>query len=223
MRRRSTSFCSICASTPTTPSRVSPAASSSLCPASRQGMASPCSPRPGLNGAGLDAGDNQTIVGGLRSGESYARITVADNGVGMSPDTLRQMFDPFFTTKERGRGTGLGLAVVRNIVVSYEGALIVTSRPGVGSVFDLYLPICGESSKSMAPRIQVADLHGSERVLVVDDEVAVTDMLTIGLDRLGYEVVGLNDPEEAAGTFKEDPTAWDVVISDQVMPGTKGL
>ena len=168
-----------------------------------------------------DAG--RVVAGTLRPDRAYARITVADSGSGMAAEVLKRIFDPFFTTKGRGRGTGLGLSVVHGIVMAYEGALHVTSRPGAGSVFNVYLPLVDVAAEAIPASRPVGRLGGRERVLVVDDEVVMTDVLTMALDRLGYEAVALNDPEEAVRTFAEDPAAWDVVISDQVMPGMKGL
>ncbi len=141
----------------------------------------------------------------------------------MSAEVLQHIFDPFFTTKERGRGTGLGLAVVHGIVLGYEGACVVASRPGEGSVFSVYLPLATAGRLPAAPTAAPASLRGRERVLVIDDDADVRDVLTIGLDRLGYEVVALDDPREALSAVAEHPTAWDVVISDQVMPHMKGL
>jgi PAS domain S-box-containing protein len=163
------------------------------------------------------------VTGELYPSRDYARLTVVDTGVGMSAEVLKRIFDPFFTTKERGRGTGLGLSVVHGIVMAYGGACVVTSRPGTGSVFAIYLPLTAIEAATAASEAAMPVLRGRERVLVVDDETEMTDMLTIGLDRLGYEVVALNDSEEALAVFTEDPKAWDVVISDQVMPRMKGL
>ena len=162
------------------------------------------------------------VIGTLRPGNFYARIAVADTGVGMGPDVLKHIFDPFFTTKRRGRGTGLGLSVVHGIVMAYEGALVVTSKPGAGSVFEVYIPLC-DARPAISPRATpVSALRGRERVLVVDDEPMMTDVLTTGLDRLGYESVAVNDVREVIQLFVEDPMSWDVVISDQVMPEMKG-
>jgi PAS domain S-box-containing protein len=172
-----------------------------------------------------DAGEREHRItaGTLDDKRSYARIRVADSGSGMEADVLRQVFDPFFTTKGRGRGTGLGLSVVHGIVMAYQGACAVSSRVGDGTTFDIYLPLAGSAvAATIAPPI-AKDIRGRERILVVDDEVDLTDMLAIGLGRLGYEVLALNDPDEAIVAFAEDPTAWDVVISDEVMPGMKGL
>jgi PAS domain S-box-containing protein len=170
---------------------------------------------------GLNIG--RVVVGALKPGTAYARIAVADSGIGMNTDVLTHIFDPFFTTKRRGRGTGLGLSVVHGIAMAYEGALVVTSKPGDGSVFEVYLPLCDARPETSSPAVQASGQRGSERVLVVDDELMMTDVLTTGLDRLGYESVGVNDALEVTRLFAEDPTLWDVVISDQVMPKMKGI
>ncbi|HMK68373.1 MAG TPA: PAS domain S-box protein, partial [Stellaceae bacterium] len=168
-----------------------------------------------------DAG--RIVFGSLKLGRAYARIGVTDTGAGMAPDVLKRIFDPFFTTKGRGRGTGLGLSVVHGIVMGYEGAILVTSRPGAGSTFHVYLPLADTLPDSAGPERNAQTLEGRERVLVVDDEVVMTDVITMALDRLGYETAAVNDPQEALEIFGEDPAAWDVVVSDQVMPGMKGL
>jgi len=167
--------------------------------------------------------EERVAVGMLDGTRSYACLTIADTGSGIEPAVLSRIFDPFFTTKVRGRGTGLGLSVVHGLVMAYQGACTVLSRVGAGATFTIYLPLA--ASEIIAPTISAkpAVIHGRERVLVVDDEIDMTDMLTIGLDRLGYETVALNDPAEALAMFIDDPGAWDVVISDQVMPGMKGL
>jgi PAS domain S-box-containing protein len=174
-------------------------------------------------GGGPAAADGRVVLGTLRPGRSYARVVVTDTGVGMEPALLEHIFEPFFTTKERGQGTGLGLAVVHGTVTAYGGACVVTSRPAAGSVFTIYLPLDVEGVRPAAPPPAAALLRGRERVLMIDDDVDTTDMMSIGLDRLGYEVVALNDAAEALSAFAEDPMAWDVVISDQVMPKIKGL
>ncbi len=178
-------------------------------------------------GAAMSADAAETemrlVTGELDPSRDYARLIVADTGVGMNAETLKRVFDPFFTTKERGRGTGLGLSVVHGITTAYGGACLVTSRLGAGSVFAIYLPLAGVEIAAIDDATAAPILRGRERILVVDDETEMTDMLTIGLERLGYEVVALNDPDEVLAAFSEDPTAWDVVISDQVMPRMKGL
>ena len=163
-------------------------------------------------------------MGHVNGTRPYARIEVTDTGKGILADTMPRIFEPFFTTKERGRGTGLGLAVVHGIVSSYEGVVSVESCFGRGTSFSVYLPLLERIPEKAGeePRINAAELQGGERLLVVDDDTDVTDMLAIGLDRLGYEVATVSDPVEALAAFQDSPEAWDVVITDQIMPGMKG-
>ena len=167
----------------------------------------------------------EIFIGALDPGRAYARLSITDTGVGMEPALLNNIFDPFFTTKERGRGTGLGLAVVQGVVSGCGGAMAVSSRPAHGSTFTVYLPLSGAATAPVpvgSPAAQ-SNLRGRERVLVVDDEADIRDMLSVGLDRLGYEVVAIGDPEVAYGAVAEAPDAWDVVISDEVMPQMRGV
>ncbi len=163
-------------------------------------------------------------VGRLEEGEDYALIVVSDTGAGMDAKTQAQIFDPFYTTKGLGRGTGLGLAVVRGIVTSYDGAIYVESKPGVGTTFQIYLPL---ASVPLAPAVEEAapdeKMYGNDRILVIDDDRDLAQALTIGLHRYGYEVLSLTNPVEALRIFSEDPGRWDLVVSDQVMPGMTGL
>jgi PAS domain S-box-containing protein len=163
------------------------------------------------------------LVGQLDPARAYARLDVADTGGGISAENLPRVFEPFFTTKERGHGTGLGLAVVHGVVTTYEGGCAVDSSPGSGTRFSVYFPLAEMRASRARDETPAADLRGSERVLIVDDEIDITDMLSIGLERLGYEVAALNDPAEALDAVREAPTAWDVIVTDQLMPGMQGL
>jgi PAS domain S-box-containing protein len=168
--------------------------------------------------------DHRLTVGSLDTARAYARITVADTGSGMTGDVLKRIFDPFFTTKERGQGTGLGLSVVHGIVMAYAGACLVTSRPGAGTVFKIYLPLEEGGAAALADPVEAPSAaRGRERILVVDDEVFMTDMLTTGLERLGYAAKGYNDPQRALAQFAADPAGWDAVITDVGMPGMSGV
>jgi len=171
--------------------------------------------------------DRETVVGTLGSvdaGGDFLQLTVEDTGMGMDADTLRLAFDPFFTTKGAGEGSGLGLAIVRSIVRSLGGACVIRSRPGHGTTFDFLLPRSPEEESRTTPVAAAKrSVEGREQVLVIDDEVDVGDALSIGLERLGYEVATVNDPDEAMEVFLEDPTTWDVIVSDHVMPRTRGL
>jgi signal transduction histidine kinase/ActR/RegA family two-component response regulator len=154
----------------------------------------------------------------------YVRLRVSDTGPGIPHDILDRIFDPFFTTKGRQRGTGLGLAVAHGVIESHGGACHVMSRPGEGTIFSVYLPLAAKPpAVTAAANAEKEELRGHERILIVDDEQDIVDMLSIGLGRLGYETVGVNDPIDALAAFEEDPMAWDVVVTDQVMPAMRGL
>ncbi len=163
------------------------------------------------------------VVGGLVEGRAYARLDISDTGSGIPSENLARVFEPFFTTKERGRGTGLGLAVVHGIIHSYGGACGVESELGRGTRFSVYLPLADQAPDERPTHRPPRDLSGRERVLIVDDEIDITDMLSIGLERLGYEVAALNDPIEALDVIAEDPPAWDVVVTDHLMANLPGL
>ena len=156
---------------------------------------------------------------------TYARLTVEDTGSGMDEATLARIFEPFFTTKEVGKGTGLGLALVYGIVTDSAGAIDVTSAPGRGSRFAIYLPRV-VSVEEQAPAIgedpaAAPVVRGSgERVLVVDDEEALVAVTSEALKRFGYEPVGCSDGAAALAAF--DGGRIDAVIADEVMPGLSG-
>jgi CheY-like chemotaxis protein len=168
-------------------------------------------------------GPGERLLGSLDPRRDYVVIKVSDNAGGIGDAVLDRMFEPFFTTKGRERGTGLGLAVVRGVVESHNGACRVKTRLGAGTEFSVYLPEHrGAVKPALAPIVEEKELHGKERILIVDDEPDLADMLSIGLTRLGYEAVGATDPLEALEAFQEDPRAWDIVVTDEVMPNLHG-
>jgi PAS domain S-box-containing protein len=172
---------------------------------------------------GLAGNHSEPDVAYARSGpldamQVYCAIRVSDTGCGMDQATLDRVFEPFFSTKQPGSGTGLGLAVIHGIVSACGGAYQVTSQLGGGAEFAVYLPLAGDAAE---PRSTDAPVDPAS-LLVVDDEINITDMLAIGLERLGYEVTCCNDPVEALRAFEQDPLAWDVVITDHAMPGLTG-
>lgn len=152
---------------------------------------------------------------------AYLKLSVTDTGNGIAPEHLSKIFDPFFTTKPKGEGTGMGLAVVHGIVTALKGTISVDSKADQGSRFDVYLPAMeGHARVQMTP---VAALPvGKERILFVDDEVFQTDMLKQMLGLLGYQVTAYNQSPEALAHFKSDPQAYDLVISDVIMPKLTG-
>jgi CheY-like chemotaxis protein len=152
---------------------------------------------------------------------SYVLLSVKDTGCGMIPDVIGRIFDPYFTTKEKGVGTGLGLAVVHGIVQKSGGAIKVESEPGKGTTFHIYLPKVDMAAPTKAeqPKIMVG---GSERILFVDDEQMLVEIGQQVLQRLGYDVVSRTSPIEAFELFKAKPDYFDLVITDQTMPGMTG-
>ena len=161
----------------------------------------------------------------LFSGD-FVELSVTDDGPGMSPEVLERIFDPFFTTKAVGRGTGMGLAVVMGIMKKIGGHIIVESRPGKGSSFRLYYPLTtrAPAAESPATPCLTAPLTGrSRRVLVVDDEVALGQLLARALEGHGYTVSLHHDPCAAREAFRADPGGFDALVSDQTMPGLTGL
>jgi PAS domain S-box-containing protein len=159
---------------------------------------------------------------GLRP-EKYARLTIADTGTGMDSNILEHIFEPFFTTKPVGKGTGLGLAVVHGIVQSHEGVITVESEVGQGTTFCLYFPAQLQPETMIAANTGQLPLGRGQRVLLLDDETALTVMFGKLLRRLSYEVISTNSASEAIRFVRESPTQFDLVITDLNMPEFDGL
>ena len=139
----------------------------------------------------------------------------------MERHVLEKVFDPFFTTKKKGEGTGMGLPVVAGIVRAHHGAITVSSEPGKGSMFSVFLPrIEGDPESDLDFKDLIPE--GTERILFVDDEEAQAQTGALMLQRLGYRVVTRTDSEEALKLFKQDPHAIDLVVTDQSMPRMTG-
>lgn len=151
----------------------------------------------------------------------FLQLTVQDTGVGMDAETLGRIFDPFFTTRPAGEGNGMGLAIVQSIIENHNGFITVSSQPGQGSIFKIYLPL---SMKETVEEPITANLlpHGSERILFVDDDHILADLGFQILSRLGYQVTIATDPVDALQRFKTQPQAFDLVISDMTMPVMSG-
>jgi PAS domain S-box-containing protein len=153
---------------------------------------------------------------------SYVKLTVRDTGSGMNEATLARIFEPFFTTKEVGRGTGLGLALVYGIVADSGGATHVTSEVGRGSTFEIYLPRTDAQSLTVEPAEGPIERGHGERILLVDDEKPLLIMTAELLTRLGYEPVPFSDPHSALASLQAMPQEYDLVLTDEMMPGLTG-
>jgi nitrogen-specific signal transduction histidine kinase len=152
----------------------------------------------------------------------YVKLSVADTGTGMDGATLARIFEPFFTTKEVGRGTGLGLSLVYGIVADSGGATHVTSALGLGSTFEIYLPRANAEDVTHDKHDGPIERGHGERVLLVDDEKPLLIMTAELLARLGYEPVPFSDPRSALASLEAEPDAYDVVLTDEMMPGLTG-
>jgi PAS domain S-box-containing protein len=161
--------------------------------------------------------------GTLDSGGPHVSIIVSDTGFGMDAGLLEQAFTPFFTTKEKGQGTGLGLAVVRGIVLAHGAALIAQSREGEGTTIEIVLPrIAIAIPRAELPAVPAMG-RPRRRILLVDDDADFCDMMQLLLERLGFEVVPYTCAKEALDDFRELPATWDALITDQNMPEMSGL
>jgi CheY-like chemotaxis protein len=151
----------------------------------------------------------------------YVVFSVTDTGHGMTEETKVRLFEPFFTTKPRGQGTGLGLATVYGIIAQSGGTIEVTSEPGAGSTFEIYLPQHDRGAPAPRPAEDLAVRGGSETILLADDEAPVRSLARIILERAGYTVVEASSPSEAEQR-SQSMTSIDLLLTDVIMPGGTG-
>jgi CheY-like chemotaxis protein/anti-sigma regulatory factor (Ser/Thr protein kinase) len=152
----------------------------------------------------------------------HIELTVKDSGHGMDPQVIDRIFEPYYTTKEQGKGTGLGLSVIHGIVKNHGGDITVSSQPGKGSTFKVYLPVIDEFEEEIETSPPAIETSGSERILLVDDEKQIIDIEQQILERLGYKVTPKTDSEEALEEFAAQPDHFDLVITDMTMPRMTG-
>ena len=170
----------------------------------------------------IDANEDAALSHGLLSAGRYVRLRVKDTGCGMSAEVTARIFEPFFTTRDSGTGTGLGLALVQGIVTDLGGAIDVVSQPGQGSTFDIYLPRSDAEAIEKADHAAPLPRGNGERVLLVEDEKPLMLLTEEMLAALNYEPAGFTNPSEALEEFRLDPSRFDVVVLDQLMPGMTG-
>jgi len=151
-------------------------------------------------------------------------IEVADNGIGISPQDQKKIFEPFFTTKSKGKGTGLGLATVLNIVERYKGNIEVKSEPGNGTVVSVFLPaISGDIKSALPSQLKQTELKGSEWVFIVEDDDSVRLFAEKALMMQGYKVISAAHGKDALSKLEKLSTMPDILFTDIVMPGVSGF
>lgn len=162
------------------------------------------------------------IAGMSISSGKCVMLSIADTGVGIPQTNLKKIFDPYFTTKPQGKGTGLGLAVVYGIVKEHKGDIKVFSEVGKGTTFEVYFPLM-VTHEILDPELeQVPVKKGTERILLIDDELPIANLEKQMLERLGYTVTACTSSLYALETFKNSPDVYDLVITDMAMPNMTG-
>lgn len=158
--------------------------------------------------------------------DSWVRLSIRDTGCGMTQEVLDRLFEPFYSTKETGRGTGLGLATVWHLVTGFGGRVAVESTLGVGSVFNVYIPVLPVPEGLVSERITrvptPARIDGVKRLLVLDDEYAIGNMIETLFERRGHSVDWCDHPDDAWKLLSASPVGFDAMLLDLNMPGMNG-
>jgi len=153
----------------------------------------------------------------------FVMISVADSGTGIPPETLGQIYEPFFTTKEQGKGTGLGLSVVYGVVRAHNGHITVNSEVNSGTIFTVYLPRVMNGRLPKTPSADARDVvGGSERILLVEDEISIGEVGSDMLMELGYSIETAGNGREALQKIADAPKPFDLIILDMNMPRMGG-
>lgn len=162
------------------------------------------------------------VHGGAATGE-YAVISFSDTGAGMDQAVKSRIFEPFFTTKDVGKGTGLGLSVTYGIIKQHNGFVDVISSPGLGTKFNIYLPLTQEPAQKAEAARQTHVHSGKETVLLAEDNGEVRRMTKALLEEVGYKVVEARDGEEAVRKYAGAGDDIDIIVMDMVMPRKNGM
>ncbi|MBU1699658.1 MAG: PAS domain S-box protein [Candidatus Eisenbacteria bacterium] len=173
----------------------------------------------------IEAMPSHTEYPNLKTGR-YARIQVEDTGHGMDKATLQRIYDPYFTTRSPGEGTGLGLSTVHGIISRADGEIHVESTPHVGTRFHILLPLALKKEKALgkvAATSKGGVAGGNERILFIDDEGMLAKLGKTQFEKIGYRVTIKTNGKEALNAFRKQPDDYDLIITDQLMPGLTGL
>ena len=165
--------------------------------------------------------NNDDFNTSLKPGE-YVCLTVTDDGIGMSKETIKKIFEPFYTTKESGKGTGLGLSTVYGIVKQIEGHISVSSDVNSETIFKIYFPCIHETPEIVKRKISSDITKGDATILVVEDSKGVRTMIKSILDRQGYNVHTADSGDNALEMLKKPEINFDMLITDVIMPEMSG-
>jgi len=153
----------------------------------------------------------------------YAVISLSDTGVGMDDVTLKRIFEPFFTTKEVGKGTGLGLSMVYGMIKQHKGYIEVSSEPGKGTTFNIYLPRMQNVVDVETTSLEhIGSIGGTETILLAEDDAEVRKLTRAILEEAGYEVIEAEDGEEALKSFIGSEDRVRLLLLDVIMPKKNG-
>ncbi len=152
----------------------------------------------------------------------YVMIEIKDDGPGISEKIKHKIFDPFFTTKGVGEGTGLGLSVVHGIIQKHDGGIFVESEEGKGACFSVVLPQIEHKDIQIDTEQIIDPPDGNERIMLVDDEKVLLNIVDRILSNLGYDVHAYDNSKEALEAFLQNPGGFDLIITDQIMPEITG-
>ena len=173
--------------------------------------------------ANVDVDDQQVASHGDEGiAGPHVLLAVSDTGHGMDEEVAKHLFEPFFTTKGAGIGTGLGLATVFGVVKQSGGGIYVYSEPGRGTTFKIYLPVAAAPAAEGEIAAEPEPQGGTETIMVVEDDAGVRDLVRLMLEANGYEVVTVEDADEAARVCTERPSSVDLLLTDVMMPEVNG-
>ena len=170
----------------------------------------------------VDIRERRSVFHGELAPGPYVCLTVRDTGTGIDPKVLDRMFDPFFTTKGVGAGTGLGLSLVHGIVADVGGAIDVTTKIDEGATFTIWLPVAGSAPPPATEVANELPRGNGEVVMIVDDEPSLVALAEEILAQLGYEPIGFESSAAALKAFADEPTRFDLVLTDEMMPELTG-
>jgi len=176
-----------------------------------------------LETANVDLDDSYSVEHQPITPGKYVMLAVSDTGLGMTPEVQARIFEPFFTTKEVGKGTGLGLSTVYGIVKQSGGFIWFYSEPGHGSTFKIYLPRVDQPADGVGAEKRLKDvLHGSETILLVEDDSQLRQLASSVLTHCGYKVLVATSPDEGLNIAQANHHDIRLLITDVVMPGMNG-